>query len=599
LAGIFIEIVGNASQFRKELDSAVAATAKANSGFRKMSKAAGIAGLALGGVLAFGMEKSVKAAMGAQESTARLDQAFKNAGLAAGLYSTQIDKAESAGRKLGFTDADVKDSLGSLLTATGNVAASMKDLGVAEDLARFKHVGLSDASKMLSMAMTGSQRAAKQLGITVIPLTTAVDKLKASHIDLSTAAGKAALAHAKLLDKMATGQAVIDAVTAKTKGQGEAFAGTAAGGMAQFHAQLDHLEVKMGEGLLPAITAVVEKLSAFADFLSRHATLAKVAAIALGGLAAALLAVAAAGALADLALSPILLPLAAVVVAVGALSFVVYKLVTDFQNSWPLLLPIVLGPLGLIIAAVIHWHSQIAGAFSAGWDFVKGLTGRAWDWMKGAIGDALHWIGDRISEGFHHDIDVITNLGPAFLNAAKGLGDKMVSGIVNGLSDLVSQVENKFGDLWKVIKGLASEAFGFAKSIGLAIVRGIISGLAGLASELGHAISDAVSGALSHIPVPHVNIPHFAKGVSNFSGGLALVGERGPELLSLPGGSSVTPMRGGAGALAFAGSGGGDLHVHFDGPVYADDRGIRELTDKIRRELLRNQNRNGGLGFVT
>lgn len=36
-------------------------------------------------------------------------------------------------------------------------------------------------------------------------------------------------------------------------------------------------------------------------------------------------------------------------------------------------------------------------------------------------------------------------------------------------------------------------------------------------------------------------IPGFAGGVSNFSGGLAMVGERGRELVSLPAGSSVTP----------------------------------------------------------
>jgi hypothetical protein len=37
------------------------------------------------------------------------------------------------------------------------------------------------------------------------------------------------------------------------------------------------------------------------------------------------------------------------------------------------------------------------------------------------------------------------------------------------------------------------------------------------------------------------SIPGFANGVSNFSGGPAIVGERGPELVNLPRGSSVTP----------------------------------------------------------
>lgn len=38
-----------------------------------------------------------------------------------------------------------------------------------------------------------------------------------------------------------------------------------------------------------------------------------------------------------------------------------------------------------------------------------------------------------------------------------------------------------------------------------------------------------------------LGLPHFATGVNNFSGGLAVVGERGPELVNLPRGSDVIP----------------------------------------------------------
>jgi hypothetical protein len=43
-------------------------------------------------------------------------------------------------------------------------------------------------------------------------------------------------------------------------------------------------------------------------------------------------------------------------------------------------------------------------------------------------------------------------------------------------------------------------------------------------------------------------LPSFASGVQNFAGGMALVGERGPELVNLPKGSSVTP-NGGVGGV--------------------------------------------------
>jgi hypothetical protein len=43
-------------------------------------------------------------------------------------------------------------------------------------------------------------------------------------------------------------------------------------------------------------------------------------------------------------------------------------------------------------------------------------------------------------------------------------------------------------------------------------------------------------------------------------------------------------------------SGGGDVHVHFDGPVYGTnaDELARLLTPKIKSELLRDQKRNAG-----
>jgi hypothetical protein len=267
---IFVEVIGNASQFKKELSGAVASTNKANSGFARMGKIAGLAGGALVTGLAFGLEKSIHAAIDAEASTARLEQAFKNAGLSSAAYSKQIEGAEAASRKLGFTDEDVKNSLGSLLSATKNVGLSIKDMSVAEDLARFKHLDLEQATKMLTMAMTGSQRAVKQLGITISPVTSAVDALKRSNMDLSTAAGHAALAHAKLVDKMATGQAVIAATSGLVKGQGEAFAGSAAGGMAQFHAQIQHLEVAVGEQLLPALTKLLDKAVEFTTYLNTN-----------------------------------------------------------------------------------------------------------------------------------------------------------------------------------------------------------------------------------------------------------------------------------------------------------------------------------------
>src|SRR6266699_233117 len=84
---------------------------KSEGRMHKVGKVAGVAGLAIAGGLAVGLDKSVKAAMAAQVSTARLDQAFKTAHISATAYAGAIDKAESSGRKLGFTDEETKIAL--------------------------------------------------------------------------------------------------------------------------------------------------------------------------------------------------------------------------------------------------------------------------------------------------------------------------------------------------------------------------------------------------------------------------------------------------------------------------------------------------------
>ena len=97
----------------------------------KLGAVAGIAGTAIVTGVAYGLEKSVKAAIAAQISQARLAQSFTDAHLAMAPYLKSIDSVERASRKLGFTDEDTKTALGSLITATRSYSLSVKDLTTA------------------------------------------------------------------------------------------------------------------------------------------------------------------------------------------------------------------------------------------------------------------------------------------------------------------------------------------------------------------------------------------------------------------------------------------------------------------------------------
>jgi hypothetical protein len=119
-------------------------------------------------------------------------------------------------------------------------------------------------------------------------------------------------------------------------------------------------------------------------------------------------------------------------------------------------------------------------------------------------------------------------MNEAFASIGESIADSVSSG-----TDLFQSI---FGGLFKVIGAgikqlgeamialgtakVALEKFKFAPGIGT-----IIAGIAAVA--IGALLQKA--------------IPQFADGVTNFGGGLALVGERGPELVRLPKGSDVIP----------------------------------------------------------
>lgn len=96
------------------------------------------------------------------------------------------------------------------------------------------------------------------------------------------------------------------------------------------------------------------------------------------------------------------------------------------------------------------------------------------------------------------------------------------------------------------------------KDLGSAIVNAIWDGISSMASwfggKLSGFISDAIPGPLKKVAGKALGlVPGFASGVTNFGGGLAVVGESGPELVRLPSGSDVIPNRQTTAMLANAG----------------------------------------------
>jgi hypothetical protein len=508
---ILVEILGDAHQFQAELNRATGTT-------RRFGTAARVAGGLLATGLAFGLEQSVKAAIDAQDSHRRLEQAFKNVGLSATAYEHQVAGAEAASRKLGFAGNEVRDALGSLLTATGSVSLSIKDLGVAQDLARFKGVDLETATQKLTLAMSGSQRAIKSLGANIIPTTAAVDALKASHENLATAAGRADLAQAKLADKMATGQAVIAATSELVKGQGQAYAETAAGGMARFSAETDHLKVIIGDALIPALTFFLTKVSDITAALSQS-------------------------------LGP----------SVGRVT----TQLSRFRGEAEFVGRVLVGVLKIAVFVVKLEIEEFVLALRVAIAVLNGLRSAA-----GAVAGFFSGVFSGAVSGAHA--------------AVNGLRAG-----VDGVRTALNAVHTAGSAVASFFRGALTAAFNAFKGVANAIasvINGIASALRAVANAA-HAVASALSSIhvpsihLPHIGLPNIGIPGFQHGTRGFAGGLALVGEAGPELVRLPRGSDVIPNR----AL-----GGGPFEIHSH--VYLDGKQIMEV---VNRQQYRNNRRNG------
>lgn len=145
-----------------------------------------------------------------------------------------------------------------------------------------------------------------------------------------------------------------------------------------------------------------------------------------------------------------------------------------------------------------------------------------------------------VVEGFFGGI--LQMLGNLALNFTDVIGGaiQLLSGFTDFLVGVFSGdwekawegVKNIFSGTWEMIAGIFKGSINF-------IIGGINAFLSGLNKI---KLPDWIPGAGGkgiNIPL----IPTFAQGVTNFAGGAAIVGEEGPELVTLPRGANVFPNR--------------------------------------------------------
>lgn len=120
--------------------------------------------------------------------------------------------------------------------------------------------------------------------------------------------------------------------------------------------------------------------------------------------------------------------------------------------------------------------------------------------------------------------------------AMRGIGNTMSSSLTSGLADILDgtkSVSDGFASMAKSIVRSIEEA-----AIKMMIVQPLMRSMSGMFGMGGATMSSGLGAGTGGL-----SFPMFAKGTDNAPGGLAWVGEEGPELTYLPKGTQVIPHK--------------------------------------------------------
>lgn len=181
----------------------------------------------------------------------------------------------------------------------------------------------------------------------------------------------------------------------------------------------------------------------------------------------------------------------------------------DWKGVWDGIKQILSGAVGVLIGVVKQLWNAIRFAFRNAGVVLKKIAGGIWDGVKA-----------QFKEGVDALVEAIRGL-PAKIKALRHLlkeaGKSVMNALLNGLSGSVDFVGNIADKIWDAVKGM----------------------LNGAIDKINAALEFEIDIPGPNISVNIKDIPHLARGTNFHRGGVALVGEEGPELVNIPRGASV------------------------------------------------------------
>lgn len=472
------------------------------------------AGLTVGGAAITGVGLAFSQ-MGSADKQAsdQLAQAVKITGNSFTDYKDQFEKAIKTQENFGRKATDTQEALRKMTTASGSPKKALEELAVASNLAAAKHISLSEAADLVDRVVAGKgAKTLVQYGITMIAAGASATTMAAAQngVQKSTATLEAAQLKLTQVEEAQHAKKVLTVADHIALENAQNRVTLASAGLVKAHEKVTAAQDSMkaganrGQDALDQLAKKVDgQSSASVNNFAGQVNIARVKledwGAAMGQKVGPVLTtlgpiLSVVGVGMELMRARQIAAAAATVVGTGATGAATVAQ-TGFNLS------MMANPITLVIVAIV---ALVAGLI---WFFTQTKLGKEiWANFTKFIGEAWQNIVKFIT-------DSVSNVANA-MNSIGGFIKSVFVGAANFIIDVFNNVNKAIN---VVIDGL-NAALGLAKSL----------------------TGGAIDLKIGKLPM----LPHLATGGTLTRGGLAMVGERGPEVVKLPAGATVYPTGG-------------------------------------------------------
>lgn len=499
------------------------AAKRQQSALETFSSGAQIALAAVSAAAVAGGIASVNLASDLEETLSKSDVVFGDSADEMRAWAETADTAMGLSQEAALASAATFGDMFSQLGYVGDESAAMSQdvVQLAADLGSFHNVDTGDVLDRISASMRGEYDSLQQL----------IPNINAARVQQEALAmtGKDAADELTAQEKVAATLAIIHEDGANAAGNFAATSDGLANSQRTLTAQVQNLGAEVGTLLLPAVTAVVGALSGMIGALTDTGSAGQIVVGVVGGLIGVLAAASAAAKVYTVwqGISAVLSGKQAAQTTLQTIALGVQKAatVTSTAVQWAFNAALSANPIGIVVlaiaalvAALVYFFTQteigqqiwqtlvewfqigwewIVGAFQTGYEAVVDWLGQVWEFMQTVW--SYSPLG-MVVENWDAIVEFVTGLPGKIADAATGMWDGITSAFKGAVNALI--------DIWN----------NFELTIGGGSIAGV---------------------DLPSITLATPNLPHLATGGTIARGGAALVGERGPEIVTLPTGATV------------------------------------------------------------